>query len=494
MNANTNPSYDELFQQNSLLVADNLELKSQVGFLKFELLDLKRQLFGHKSERFIPEDNAVQGQLELDVEAIAEREITKQEIKSFLRTKEKVVPKKHAGRNDFPPHLKRVRTVIEPETIPPGAKLMGSDVKKTLEHTSASFWVNEIETPKYALPAGEGILKAELPEFALGKSMFGNSFAAHTLVSKFVDHLPEYRQHQILKREDIHIPFSSLNEIPAMVAHCLGALYNVHAGKVLSSKYLQVDETPNRVLTGEIPGKSHRGFYWAYRCPVQNLILFDYRPDRTGKGPRDMLENFKGELQTDGYSVYDEFGKRDGINLFHCWAHARRYFEKALVNDKERAFFMMKKIQLLYETERKAKQGNYSFEQRYELRKIESAPVLDEIKIWLDKHFPTGTLPKSPIGKAINYTRQRWEGLTHYITNGMLEIDNNWVENNIRPLTLGRKNYLFAGSHQGAERAALLYSFFGTCKLKNINPYTWLKDTLDKLPSTRTKDLCTLLP
>ena len=308
MNAQTKPSYHELFLQNTLLNADCEELKSQINFLKFELLDLKRQLFGHKSERFIHEDNSIQTALALTVEAIAERKITKQEIKSFVRTKVKLSPKEHVGRHEFPAHLKRIRTVIEPDNIAAGSKKMGSDIKSTLEYTAANFWVKEIETPKYALPGNEGILKAELPETALGKSMFGNSFVAHTLVSKFVDHLPEYRQIQILKREDIHIPFSSLNEIPAMVAHCLRALYDVLAEKTLSSNYLQVDETPNRVLTGEIPGKSHRGYYWAYRCPLQNLILFDYRLDRSGAGPRDMLEIFRGELQTDGYSVYDEFG------------------------------------------------------------------------------------------------------------------------------------------------------------------------------------------
>jgi len=494
MNAAAHPSYDQLFLQNTCLVADNDELKSQINFLKFELLDLKRQIFGHKSERFIEEANSIQTQLDLNVDAIAQREIATQEIKAHFRKKEKLSPKKHPGRSVFPAHLKRVITILEPQGDVTGLKKIGVETSQVLEYEAASYFVNVTERIKYASPDNEAVLVAQLPERALGKSMFANSFAAHVLVNKFVDHLPEYRQIQILKREDIHIPYSTLNEIPASVAHCLGMLYEVHKQRVLSSEYLQIDETPNRVLTGEIPGKSHRGYYWVYRCPLRNSVLFDYRPDRTGKGLKELLRNFKGKIQTDGYSVYDEFGDMEGVDLFHCWAHARRYFEKALDNDLERASFMMKKIQLLYAEEKKARNENFSFEQRFELRKENSIPVLEEIKKWIDKNTPKGELPKSPIGKAINYTNKRWAGLIHYTTNGMLEIDNNWVENNIRPLTLGRKNYLFAGSHEGAERAALLYSFFGTCKLKNKNPYTWLKETLDKIPTTSAQDLHTLLP
>lgn len=489
----TQPSYEELLLENSLLKADNLELQSQIKLIQFQLLELRRQIFGSKSERFISPNNSMQLPLDLQVEAIADKEVREQEVKAHTRQAIEIKPKNHKGRVPFGSHIKRVVTVLAPNENTTGLKTIGVEVTETLEYTPGSFYINRTERPKYAKAGNEGVLIAQLPERVLGKSMFGNSFAAHVLVSKFVDHQPEYRQIQILKREDVHIAYTSFNDISAKVAHCLLMLHQKLTDRVLAQRYLQVDETTGRVLTDESPGTTHQGYYWVYRSPLENLVLFDYRPNRKADGPNEMLKNFKGKLQTDGYSVYDEFGKRDDITLFHCWAHARRYFDKALINDKERAIFMMEQIQLLYAVERKAKQEQMSFDERLKLRQKESWPILETIKQWITKNTPSVT-PKSPIGKAIKYTAKRWQGLTHYITDGKLEIDNNWVENSIRPLTLGRKNYLFAGSHEGACRAAILYSFFGTCKLRGVNPYTWLKDTLDKLPFTKPEDLHTLLP
>lgn len=472
------------------LKAENAELKSMVEMFRFELMDLKRRIYGSKSERFTSPD---QISLDLDVEPIADQEVATQEVQAHTREKTTLKIRNHKGRLAFPSHLRREITVLEPEGNTEGLKTIGVDATETLEYNPGSFYVNRIERIKYAERGNQGVLMAALPERILGKSMIGNSFAAHAMVSKFVDHCPEYRLIQILRREDIHLPSSTLNDTTASVAHALELLYSLHTERVLKSSYLEADETPNRVMTKEKKGKTHQGYYWAYRSPVNKLVLFDYRPSRTGHGPRDMLKNFKGDLQTDGYSVYDEFGKHKDITLFHCWAHARRYFDKALKNDKVRASFMMQQIQLLYDIERRAREETYSIQERFELRQKESLSILSLIKAWLDAARDK-VRPKSPIGKAITYSLKRWKGLCHYTSDGMLEIDNNLVENCIRPLTLGRKNYMFAGSHDGAKWAAIFYSFFGTCKLKGINPYTWLKNTLDKLPVTPVSELYTLLP
>lgn len=222
-------------------------------------------------------------------------------------------------------------------------------------------------------------------------------------------------------------------------------------------------------------------------------MLFDYRPGRGREGPSEILKDFSGHLQTDGYAVYEMFENRPGITLLSCMAHARRYFEQALDNDKTRAEFALQQIQLLYETERTARTNNYTPAQRLELRQRESVPVLESIKQWLAKNV-TLVLPQSAIGKAITYSLARWDKLSVYATDGKLEIDNNWVENNIRPIALGRKNYLFAGSHDAAQRAAIIYSLLITCKLKNVNPFNWLKQTLSTIPDTKATNLIELLP
>ena len=488
------PSNEQLLLENGLLRADILELNSQINELKFQLLELRRVVFASKSERFIVPDNSVQLPLGLEVEAIAEREVKTQDIKGHTRTTTELKPKNHHGRVPFGDHLKRVVTVLMPEGNTEGLEQVGVDVKETLECTPAIVFVNRTECPIFKEKNNAGTLVASFPETALGKSMFGNSFASHVLVSKYEDHCPEYRMQKILKRSaDLLVATSSLNEIPTMVAHCLGAAYALVIKQVLSASYLQIDETTMRVLTDKKPGKTHRGFYWVYRDPINKLVFFDYQPDRTRAGPAELLKNFIGQIQTDGYSVYEEIRKLFGIILFFCWAHARRYFEKALKNDKVRASWMMEKIQLLYAIERKAREEKLSFDDRLLLRQRESVPVLAEIKQWLDKNKPSGT-PKSGIGKAINYTLKRWDGLTHYTTDGRVEIDTNWVENSIRPVTLGRKNYLFAGSHEGAGRAVIFYTFFQICKIRGINPYIWLKETLDKIPTLRASDLHTIIP
>jgi transposase len=487
-----NNELSALRARNEELENVNAQQQQQIDYLKFELLQLKKLFSGSRSERFQTTESVQQLPLGFNLEPIAEAVISKSEIKEHTRTSVELKAKNHKGRNAFPSYLKRETTVLEPENRPEDAKQIGVDATETLEYSEATLFVKRTERPKYVVKGTEGVLMYPMPERALGRSMFGNSFAAQAIVSKFVDHQPEYRQMQALKRQDIHVPSSSFNDIFSSVANALVGVYEACGNEVFSGSYLQADETPNRVLTNEKKGKCHQGYYWAYRSPEKNMVFFDYREGRSGEGPRDKLKNFKGRLQSDGFSVYDQFGKKIGITLFHCWAHARRPFKQALDSDK-RAQEMMELIQKLYEIERVARDQKYSFDQRLLLRQERSLPILEEMRQWLNR-MSNQVLEKDPLAKAIAYSVKRWEGLTYFAKDGSVEIDNNWVENSIRPLTLGRKNYMFAGSHEGAKRAAMYYTFFGTCKLKNINPYKWLKETLDKLPHTSSENLADLLP
>lgn len=224
-------------------------------------------------------------------------------------------------------------------------------------------------------------------------------------------------------------------------------------------------------------------------------MVFQYQPSRSREGPREFLRHFEGTLQTDGYQGYNDLipSKPEQITLIGCMAHARRYFEKALENDPDRAKHAMEMIQRLYAIERQGRGMELDAGQIRQLRMEKAVPVLNEFKSWLDESL-NQVLPKSAIGKAIAYTLNLWPRLIRYTENGAWNIDNNLIENCIRPLALGRKNYLFAGSHKAAQRAAMMYSFFATCKVNEVEPLAWLTDVLHRIPEHKANRLSELLP
>jgi hypothetical protein len=257
-------------------------------------------------------------------------------------------------------------------------------------------------------------------------------------------------------------------------------LYEALKKLVLQSPYLHADETPLKVLDKDKKGSSHKGYYWVYHNSLDDLVFFDYHPSRGREGPRQILDGFKGYLQTDGYNVYNSITDQTEMTLLHCWAHGRRYFYDAQNSDPEQAKHGLSLIGKLYDIERKAKEEGLSVDKIQERRNKEAVPILDELKAWMTQGY-VHARPKSPIGKAFAYCLERWEQLVIYTKDGRLSIDNNAVENSIRPVAIGRKNYLFAGSHEAAQRSAMLYSLLGTCKLHSVNPSQWLKETLLKI-------------
>lgn len=221
--------------------------------------------------------------------------------------------------------------------------------------------------------------------------------------------------------------------------------------------------------------------------------MFDYRKGRGREGPRELLVNFKGYLQSDGYPVYDKFEHREEITSVGCLAHARRYFEQALKDHKEFAEYFIKRLQDLYAVEQRIRDEKSADEIILQLRKDISLPILNDLEAWLKETIMHVT-PQSSIGKAVAYSLSRWKKLTAYVNDALLEIDNNLVENAIRPTVIGRKNYLFSGSHEGAERSAMIYSFIGSCKMNGINPEEWLADVLLRINDSKPSELHTLLP
>lgn len=466
-------------------------LKQTNELLQAELAQLKRMIFGSKSERFIPIHPSQQALL-FDVQPAAERDIKQEQI-SYTRNKVSIKENKHKGRLPLPKHLPRIEHILEPAEPTEGLVVIGKEITEELEYTPGKFFVNRYIRPKYALSGKEGVLIASLPSRPIDKGIAGPGLLAGILIEKYVDHLPLHRQLQRFKREQINIAPSTIGDWVKYSCELLTPLYDTLKKQVLTSGYIMADETPIKVLDKDKDTGIHQGYYWVYRAVKEKRILFDYRQGRGREGPRDILKHYKGYLQTDGYGVYDDFDKKENITLIHCMAHARRYFEQAMDNDKVRAEYLLKQIQVLYNTERIAREENYTAAQRLDIRQRESVPVLEHIHAWLKENI-IQILPQSSIGKAIGYALARWNKLSLYTHHGELEIDNNPVENAIRPVALGRKNYLFAGSHEAAQRAAMIYSLLATAKANNIEPYTWLKNTLAILPEHKANQLYQLLP
>jgi transposase len=439
------------------LIQERDHLKSQVEMFR-------RMQFGQKRERFEGDPN--QTMLPFEAEP-AEVEQQQQDIKEKIEYVRK--RPNHKGRAKLPAHLPVEEIEIYPQGDLSQMVCIGKEITEELECEPAKFYIKRYIRYKYAAKDKSSVAIAELPERVIDKGIAGPSLLAMILTAKYIDHLPLYRQKQIFARENIQIPSSTIEGWTRQALEKLEPLYEQLVFDTKAQGYLQVDETVIKVLDSDKKGAAHQGYYWVYHAPLEGTVLFDYSPTRGGIAAVPMLGNFKGYLQTDGYAVYEKYGKKKEVTHLACWAHARREFEKALDNDKARAEKALLMIQKLYAIERKAKRGNLSAELVKELRLDESLPVINELGKWIFEEIKS-TLPKSQIGKAMAYAYARWDALSAYLYDGNLLIDNNLVENAIRPIALGRKNYLFAGSHEAAQRAAMIYSFFAICKKHDVNP------------------------
>jgi len=467
-------------------------LLEKFSSVKFELSQMKRLIFGSKRERFVSGREDGQMSLPFEVEALPEE--TEPSTEEIAFTRRKTNRKNHHGRLPLPDHLPVEEIFIEPEEDVTGLKCIGYEITDELEFDAAILKIKRYKRPKYAKANNEGVITGNLPTRPIEKCIAGAGLLAHIHVSKFVYHMPFYRQAQRFKTEhQMVIPSSTIDSWQTGVAKLMWPLYEELKRQVLSQGYIQLDETPIKVLDQGKKGKCHRGWHWVYNSPIEHMVFFDYKEGRGREGPRKLLTDFKGYLQTDGYKVYDWFGVQKDITLVNCWAHARRFFEKSLSDDRKQAEHAMEEIQKLYHIERKARDQKLSPEQRHELRLDESLPILNALGTWMAEQVRT-TLPKSPFGKALIYSVSRWDNLMVYLKDGHLEIDNNLVENSIRPNALGRRNHLFAGSHAGAQKAAMFYSFFGTCKMNNVDPFTWFKTVLEIIPDYPANKLVDLLP
>lgn len=486
-------NFTRVEQEKQQLETQYQQILQQNAYMSFQIDQMKRLIHGSKRERFI--SNEAVSQMVLPFEGLQEEVDAKPaETKKVEYTRSRY-NKPHPGRAELPDHLPVTRIVLEPDENVEGLKCIGQKVTRKLDITPASLTVIEYVRNQYVkeVEGDQKIIIAKLPTFPIEKGIATAGLLAQIAVDKYVDHLPLYRQRERFKREQIDIAASTIDSWIMRTAQLLSPLYEALRNKILQQGYLQADETPIKVLDRDKKGKTHQGYYWVYHSPLQNSVFFDYQAGRGRDGPRELLKNFTGYLQTDGYAVYDWFGKQKGIVLQGCMAHARRNFEKAVDYDHEKASQVLVLIQALYAVERKARENQLSASQRKELRLNEALPVANELGKLMVK-MAQGTLPKNPLGQALSYAIARWDNLLNYLYDGSLEIDNNLVENAIRPNAIGRKNFLFAGSHEGARRAAMFYTFFGTCKMHGVNPWQWLKKVLEVIPDHHANKLEELFP
>jgi len=468
-------------QSNQTLLLDNKQLRSQLSNLQYDFHRLLKLLNGFKSERFIPP--SIQGQNELGlVFEEAPEVISLNDVKkiSYVKTKQPARDKQAQGL--FPEYLRRETAVVEPDEDVSYCTRTGEKVVEKLAFRPGELYVNQTILPTYSCPV-EGKpeqcreVQAKMPATAISKTIADNSLLAQVVVDKYIDHLPLNRQQSRYKRvSSVVLPISTLGDWVKLVAEAIEPLGDALLRVMLRHKYWQGDETTIKVLDSEVKKDTHTGYYWVYMTGDGRLIFYDYHRNRDGPAASHIIQKLKGHLQTDGYSVYESVAGEDLI-LLCCLAHARRKFFDTQGNDKARSEYVLAEIQKLYKIEQECREQHLSEDQIKEKRGKEAMPILEKLGQWMKKEYEQ-LRPKSLIAQALAYSIKRWDKLSLYATTGFLQIDNNTIERNMKNLGVGRKNYMFCGSHEAAKRAGILYSLLVTCKLNEVNPYEWLKDIL----------------
>jgi transposase len=417
-----------------------LKLTADLELANFQNEQLRRMIFGSKRERFIPMIDSEQLALEFEPK-MAEIEAAVKAERELIRVdyERKKTKKVHPGRMALPSHLPVVETIIEPLEDTTDMVCIGKEITEELDYTPAKLHINRTIRPKYITKEdAHGDQKQVIAELnrPIAKCIASAALLSMIFTDKYIFHLPLYRILRRIIQMGVPLPSSTLGSWVKLGAQLLQPLYAVHRLHVFGEIYQMIDESPIKVQDSEKPGTCHQGYMWVRYAPLSKSALFEYYKSRSTKGPIDDLSTFKGYIQTDGYNGYTYLTSLQGITHLSCWAHARRYFEKALQNDKERASHVLKLIQLLYAIEALARESNISHQQRHALRVDKSLPIINEIGQYIQQE-KTRVTPKSPIGQAFDYCANRWISLQNYLTHGMLEIDSNLVENSIRPLALG---------------------------------------------------------
>lgn len=371
---------------------------------------------------------------------------------------------------------------------------IGCEKSERFEYIPAKVIRHEIVRPKLACPCGEGgVSIAPLPPQVVEQGRAGASLIAHVILSKYDDHLPLYRQQQQFERLGVYFPRQTLCDWVEQGAQWLQPVVREMKRELLAGDYLQVDETPVRMMDPEVQGRCATGYLWVAGRPGRDVV-FEFHPGRGQEFARELLGGFRGYLQRDGYSAYGAVVKTTaGLVPVGCWGHARRKFVEAAQLESAEGLEVVTEIRKLYLIERQARDECLEPGPRLALRQQLAAPILAALQPRLEamreKH-----LPQSPLGKAIGYTLNEWQPLTRYLEDGRLEIDNNLTENAIRPSAVGKKNWLFVGHPEAGWRSAVIYSVIVSCRRRGLDPWEYLRDVLQRLPGMKQSEVPAILP
>lgn len=466
----------------------------EIAQLRHRVDQLCRTVYGRKSEKGVVVE---QGVLPFVIAAGQVAEGASDE-ETTPATEVRAHQRRHHGRKPLPKDLPREPVEIVPD--PSELKCsecasekvrIGSDRTEELDYRPASFFIREYVRPKYACPSCQsGVVQASLPARPIEKGRPGPGLLAHVVTSKYADHLPLYRIEQMLERNGVGVSRRTLSEWNGAVADLLAPIAEAIKKQILASQWIQSDDTTLEVQDPERAPAYRQGYLWVYRGSRADVV-YDFTWQRNRDGPLKVLDTYKGYLQADAAPAFNDVYTLRPIVEVGCWAHARRNFKEAVATAAVEATRVLLWIGELYGIERAARERRLEAEARKILREQQSRPILERIRSYLDE-LALKALPKSPLGEATSYASRQWTALTRYVEHGALEIDNNGAENALRPIVLGRKNWLFCGSEAAAHRAAILCSLVNTCKAHQINPFIYLRDVIDRIsthPASRVEEL-----
>ena len=469
---------------------------AKIEKLTREILRLRRVQFAARSEQMDPKQRALFDEaMVADIAALEDELAEAQHGDGQTRAVRpaRALPKRRA----LPPELPRIETRHEPESCACGtcgAALVpiGAHVSEKLDCEPLRFFVRRDVYPQYACRACQTITAEPVAPSILDRGIAAPGLLAQVVIAKYVDHLPLYRQEAIHARSGIEIGRNTLAEWVGVVGLRLQPLVDALRAEMLTAAVLHADETPVAQLEPQA-GKTKRAYLFAYRTAdaTRPIVVFDYAGNRSGQHAANFLGDWRGALMVDDYSGYKALF-RDGITELGCWAHARRKFvDLHKASGSPVAAEAIGRIAVLYGIE--AQGRTLEPEARYRYRQQQAKPVLDALKHWLDTTRPQ-VLGAAGALSAIDYSLKRWAALTRYLDDGRFPIDNNPIENAIRPIALGRKNWLFAGSESAGKRAAAIMSLIATAKINGLDPHAWLTDVLTRLPTTLDRHIGDLLP
>jgi transposase len=486
---------EELSARVAVLEADNTRLREENARLREENRLLRQKLDQYIRHYFGGQRNERldRHQLELLLQGLAN-------VVTLPTPDPKPVT---ASRNGTPHPVRRMlaedkletyEIVIEPEEVqahPDGWKKISEERTSQLDWVAPKIIKRVFIRPRYV--KAEQFAIASLPPQPIEQGMVGPGLLAQILVSKYEHHLPLYRQAKMFRQQfGVELSRKTMGDWVEQAAELLKPVYRAIREDLLRGDYLQADETPIRYLDPDVKGKSQQGYLWTYSRPGGD-VLFEWRVSRSREGPKEFLKNFRGKLQTDGFSAYESLAKeRDDLTLIGCWAHARRGFHEALTESKLAAWFV-RQIGLMYAVEKELREKKAGPQLRAAIRTWQSRPILERLRRAMEL-VRERTLPQGLLGQAIDYALKRWEALTRFVDDGLLEIDNNLIENAIRPSAIGKRNWLFVGHPEAGERSAVIYTLLGSCRRHGINPFEYLKDLFTRLPSAKITEVKRFTP